>query len=317
MNKYYDLLGVKPGATQEEIKKAWKKQALEWHPDRNKSEEAGRKIQEINEAYEILSGKKQAPQQQSQGNPFRNPFNQSHFRMKARPLNLIVDLSVEEVYNGVKKKIVFNVDRICGTCHGAGGETNTCPTCKGQGVFVAFNPRIGAQTITMCNTCGGNGQVRVKSCNTCGGRGVTNTVESIDMNFPKGTLSGVKFIVTNAGNDVAGANRGDVFFTVNVLPHPIYELDGLNINKKEEVPFIDMVLGKDVEIESLGGKYKITIPPNCESNKVFRMKGLGLTDEETKINGDLYIKLVPKIPKEVNQEEKEILEKLRNSINFS
>lgn len=316
MNKYYDLLGVKPGASQEEIKKAWKKKALEWHPDRNKSEEAGTKIQEINEAYEILSGKKQATQPQ-QGNPFRNPFNQSHFRMKARPLNLIVDLSVEEVYNGVKKKIVFNVDRTCGTCNGAGGETNTCPTCKGQGVFVAFNPRIGAQTITMCNTCGGNGQVRVKSCNVCRGRGVTNVVESIDMEFPKGTLSGVKFIVTNAGNDVAGANRGDVFFTVNVLPHPIYELDGLNINKKEEVPFIDMVLGKDVEIESLGGKYKITIPPNCESNKVFRMKGLGLIDEETKINGDLYIKLVPKIPKEVNQEEKEILEKLRDSINFS
>lgn len=317
MNKYYDLLGVKPGATQEEIKKAWKKKALEWHPDRNKSAEAEIKIKEINEAYEILSGKKQPQTEQPQGNPFQNPFSRSNFRMKARPLNLIVDLSVEEVFNGVKKKIVFNVDRLCGTCNGVGGEVSTCQTCKGQGVFISFNPRFGAQTITMCNNCGGSGQVRTKSCGTCGGRSTTVSTESVDMDFPKGTLNGVKFIVTNAGNDVPGANRGDVIFTINVLPHPIYELDGLNINKKEEVPVIDMILGKDIEIETLGGKYKITVPPNCESNKTFRMKGLGLTDEDTGIVGDLYIKLVTKIPKTISQEEKEILEGLRSSINFS
>ena len=317
MNKYYDLLGVKPGATQEEIKKAWKKKALEWHPDRNKSAEAEVKIKEINEAYEILSGKKQPQPEQPQGNPFQNPFGHQNFRMKARPSNLIIDISVEEVFSGVKKKIIFNADRLCGTCNGKGGETTACQASKGQGVFISFNPRFGAQTITMCSNCGGSGQMRVKNCGTCHGRGTTVQTESVDLDIPKGTLSGVKFIVTNAGNDVPGANRGDVFFTINVLPHPIFELDGLNINKKEEIPFIDMILGKDIEIDTLGGRYKITVPSNCEANKVVRLKGLGLTDDETGIVGDLYVKLTPKIPKEINDEEKEILEGLRSSINFS
>lgn len=321
MNKYYDLLGIKPGATQEEIKKAWKKKALEWHPDRNKSAEAEVKMKEINEAYEILSGKKKPQPEQPQVNPFqnqfRNPYTGNGFQIKVRPLNLIVDLSIEEVFNGVKKNIVFNVDRLCGTCHGAGGETVTCQNCKGQGFFISSNPRFASQTIIMCNVCGGTGQVKVKSCSTCGGRGTTLSTESVDVYFPKGTLNNAKFIVANVGNDIPGIVRGDVIFSVNVLPHPIYKLDGLDIIKKQEVPIIDMILGKDIEIETLGGKYKITIPPNCESNKIFRMKGLGLTDKDIGIVGDLYIKLIAKIPKKINEEEKQILEGLRLSINFS
>lgn len=315
MNKYYEVLGIKPGASQEEIKKAWKKMALEWHPDRNKSSEAEVKIKEINEAYEILSGKKEKPREQNQQQ--RNPFNNGGFRMKARPLHLVLDLSVEEIFHGTNKKVLFNVDRLCTTCNGAGGETNTCQNCKGQGIFVSFNPRFGAQTVTMCGGCGGSGQVRIKTCGTCNGKSTTLKSEFVDMVFDKGTLSGDKFIVPNAGNDVAGADRGDVIITINVSPHPIYELDGLNINKKEEIPFIDMILGKEFEVESLGGKYKITIPPSCEANKIFRMKGLGLKDEGTGIHGDLYVKLVPKVPKEINEEERQILENLRTSINFS
>ena len=321
MNKYYELLGLKPGASQEEIKKAWKKMALEWHPDRNKSKEAETKIKEINEAYEILSGKKQPPrQEQPQGNPFQNPFGNRNrgFRMKARPINLVLDITVEEVYSGVTKKVQFHVDRNCNSCHGTGGlKTTTCPVCSGRGMQAEPGMRFGMQMFSMCNNCGGSGQMRVESCGTCHGRGTTVQTESVDLKISKGTTDGSKIRVTNSGNDIPGADRGDVFFTINVLPHPIYELDGLNVNKKEEIPFIDMVLGKDVEIDTLAGKFKITIPSNCESNKVVRLRGLGLTDEDTNVTGDLYLKLVTKVPKEITEQEKEILETLRSSVNFS
>jgi len=321
MNKYYEILGLKPGATQDEIKKAWKKMALEWHPDRNKSEEAGTKIQEINEAYEILTGKKQAPreEQRPQGQPFQNPFGNRHrgFRMKARPSVMSLDITVEEVYSGVNKKVKYHVDRLCNTCRGVGGKSTTCSVCNGAGMTMAHNPRFGIMMGTMCNTCGGSGQVMVDHCGTCRGRGTNVEVESIDLKIPKGTSDQSKIIVTNGGNDVPNADRGDVYFTINVMPHPIYQIDGLNVSKIENVSFIDMVLGKDIEIDTLAGKFKVSIPPNCESNKVLRLKGLGMTDEDTQVVGDFYIKIVPKIPKEVTDNEKQILETLRESTNFS
>jgi len=323
MNKYYEILGLKSGASQEEIKKAWKKMALEWHPDRNQSEEAGTKIQEINEAYEILSGKKQAPREEPQANPFQNPFGGNRFRnrgfrMKARPINLVLDLTVEEVYNGTTKRVQFHVDRTCGGCHGTGGlKTTACPVCQGKGMYTDRDMRFGMHTFVMCNNCSGSGQVRLESCGTCHSKGTTVQVETIDLKITKGTVEGSKIIVTNSGSDVPGADRSDVFFTIHVLSHPIYELSGLNVNKKEELSFVDMVLGKNVEIETLAGKFKIDVPTNCEANKVVRLRGLGLIDEETGITGDLYVKLVPKVPKEITEEEKQILEKLRSSVNFS
>lgn len=320
MNKYYDLLGVKPGASQEEIKKAWKKKALEWHPDRNSSEDANEKIQEINEAYEILSGKKSAPKDELQGRPTPNPFNFRNrgFRMKARAINLVLDLTVEEVYSGTLKIVQFHVDRTCNSCHGTGGlKTIACPICKGAGMYKDTDMRFGVHTFIMCNNCGGSGQVRVESCSTCNSKGTTVQVETVELKISKGTVEGTKLIVTNAGNDVPGADRGDVFFTIHVLVHPIYKIEGLNVSKIEELSFIDMVLGKDIEIDTLSGRYKITIPANCETNKIVRMRGLGLIDEETNITGDLYVKLVPKIPKEITEQEKEILESLKSSVNFS
>jgi len=322
MNKYYEILGLSPGATPEEVKKAWKQMALKWHPDRNPSEEAKVKIQEVNEAYEVLSGKKQAPrEEQPQGNPFGNPFanrfRNRGFRMKARPLNLAIDLTVEEVFSGVIKKIQFHVDKTCVTCHGAGGNTSACTSCGGKGMYMDKNMQFGVNTFIMCNNCAGSGQVQVNTCGGCQGRGINQQIESIDLRIPKGTTEGSKMIVTNGGNDVPGADRGDVFFTIRVVPHPLYQLEGLNVNKIEELSFIDMVLGKEIELDTLAGKFKITIPVNCEANKVVRLKGQGLTDEDTGVIGDLYVKLVPKVPKEITEEEKEILEKLRTSVNFS
>lgn len=319
MNKYYEILGIKPGATQEEIKKAWKKKALEYHPDRNSSEDATIKIQEVNEAYEILTGKKEAPQQKQQGGFTRNPFNNPFggFRMKARPINITVDVTLEDIFHGVNKKVRFNVNKTCGTCNGHGGNTSTCNVCNGQGVRIEHNQAMGMQTITMCGHCGGTGQMRVDNCGTCHGHGVVSYTETVDLKIPRGITEGVRMVIPGLGVESPNVERGDVIVNFNILPHSKFQLEGLNLHKTEELPFIDMILGKEIEVESLSGKFKVNIPEYCESNKVIRLRGQGLTDEDTGIVGDLYVKLVPKVPKTVTEEEKQLLNQLRESINFS
>jgi molecular chaperone DnaJ len=318
MSKYHDILGVQPTATEEEIKKAYRKKAMENHPDKGGDAEEFKKVLD---AYEILTGKKQEPRPEQQNpfgrNPFGNPFGRnSGFRMKARPLNLDIELTIDEVFHGCIKKVNFFVDRSCKTCAGNGGvKFNSCSSCGGKGMHT--QNMQGMQTFIMCNTCGGSGQVRVENCNTCQGIGAKKEVETVDIRIPKGATDGSKMVVTNAGNDVTGADRGDVFLTIKVKPHPKYELEGLNINQTEELSFVDMVLGGEIEINSLAGTFKITVPSFCESNKTFRLRGQGIKDDDTGVIGDLYIKLTPKIPKMVSEEEKILLLKLKETTNFS
>lgn len=313
MSKYHDILGVKPGASEEEVKKAYRKKAIETHPDKGGKEED---FQKVNEAYEILTGKRQEPRESPQFNPFgRNPFG-GGFRMKARALNLEIDLTVEDVYHGCNKNVKYYVDRSCGTCNGSGGlKFGTCKSCQGRGMHVQNTH--GMQTFMMCGQCGGTGQVRLENCGTCGGAGLKKEVESLDIKIPNGTTEGYKMVVTNGGNDVNGAERGDAIIIIKVLPHKKYELDGLNINQTEELAFVNMILGGETEITSLGGTFKITIPNFCEANKTFRLRGQGIKDDNTGVVGDLYVKVVPKVPKQVTEEEKDLLLKLKETTNFS
>ena len=323
MSKYHDILGVKPGATEEEVKKAYRKKAVETHPDKGGKEEDFKKI---TEAYEILTGKKQEPRPEPQfhnpfgGNPFGpfgNPFGgRGGFRMKARPLNLEIDLTVEEVFHGCTKKVNFYADRTCNTCNGTGGlKFDTCNHCGGRGAHV--QNMHGMQTFTMCNYCGGTGKMKIQNCVNCNGVGIKKNIENFDINIPKGMTEGAKLVITNGGNDANGADRGDIYLGIKIIPHPKYTLEGLNINQIEELSFIDMVFGKELEFKSLAGIFKITIPNYCEVNKTFRLRGQGIKDEDTGVIGDLYVKVVPKIPKQVTEEEKELLFKLKETTNFS
>ena len=220
------------------------------------------------------------------------------------------------MFNGCIKKLNFFVDRKCGTCEGKGGiKFNVCNGCGGRGVNIQTMHNM--QTIVTCGSCGGTGNIRVETCGTCNGIGLKKGTESIDIKIPKGVTDGVRMVVTNAGNDVVNAERGDVYLTINVQEHIKYELEGLNIVQKEEVSFVDMILGKELEILTLAGTFKITIPNYCENNKVFRIKGKGVEDEENKIQGDLYVKIVKKIPKQISEHEKELLTQLKETTNLS
>lgn len=322
----YDILGVPKTATKEEIKKAYKKKALEHHPDKGGDEEVFKKV---SNAYNVLSddekkknydtfgdasGRRQQSSPFDRG-PFRNPFG--GFRMKSRAINLNIELTVEEVFTGTIKSVNFFVDRFCGTCNGTGAvEVKVCDACKGQGAHVH---QVGnMQHITMCGSCNGTGKVPLKICGTCSGKGRISVKESYDVQIPKGVSEDNKMVLENVGNDSSGAERGDAVLNIKIIPHPLYHFEGLDLHKKEELPIIDMILGSEHEIESLGGRFKITIPEGCESNKVIRLRGQGVKNDDIGITGDLYVKLVPKIPKNLTPEEKEkLLELKKEGINFS
>jgi molecular chaperone DnaJ len=167
----------------------------------------------------------------------------------------------------------------------------------------------------MCTTCNGSGIIPIKKCNTCNGIGRQLVSENHDIDIPKGVTEGNTLILEGFGNQNTAGYRGDVFLLIKVEPHPVYTIEGLDISKKEELPFIDMVLGCNYELETLGGKFKITIPESCESNKIFRLKGQGIKDENSGRVGDLYVKVIPKIPKELTTEEKNTLLSLKNFSN--
>jgi len=326
----YDILGVNKAASKDEIKKAYRNLSKQHHPDVGGDEEMFKKI---SNAYNILSddekkknydtfGDEKGRQHNpfSGGGPFGNPFGGNPFggfRMRARPISVELPLTIEEVFHGAIKNVRYNVEKFCNTCNGIGAsETKRCDGCGGKGARVEYIQNM--QHVSMCGVCGGSGIVPVKHCNVCRGRGRVISQEAHELKIPKGIVEGNTLVMEGMGNHVQNAERGDVHLIIKVQPHPVYSLEGIDLHKKEEMSFIDMVLGCNHELDTLSGKFKITIPEGCETNRVFRLKGQGIRDENTGHVGDLYVKILPKIPKNLSQQEKETLLKLKTtSNNFS
>jgi len=307
MNEYYKILGIKEGSSQEDIKKAYRKLSKQYHPDLNPdNKEAEEKFKKVVEAYEILTGK-QKPKNQ---NPFRgNPFNT---RRKARPLKLVIELTLEELYYGVKKEINYYINDICNKCNGEGGfEPVTCNQCNGNG-HIQQGPFV-----FMCNNCGGEGKLFKNLCYSCGGNGVTKKSNKIEIDIPKGTTNDSIFSYPNIGDFIRGGDRGDVYFIIKVKTHKTYTLEGLNLKRKLDVSFIDILLGTEKEFDTLDGKVRIKIPRLSEMNKIFRLKNKGFIDGTTGISGDMYVTLNPILPKELSSLEEDKLRELKTLPNFS
>lgn len=319
MNRYYEVLGLKNGASDEEIKKAYRKMSKKYHPDINSDEGAAEKMSEVNEAYGILTGKEK-PKQEPQGNPFAggfqewkksgfyNPFQQQR---RVRPLQLIVDVTLEEVFSGTNKEIHFNRSISCSDCGGAGGkEPKVCPHCNGKGHIPDPHNMMGMNTVFMCNTCSGSGQVFTKHCGGCGGSGSKTIVDKVKVSIPKGVTSG-NIIIRGRGHEAIGANTGDVIFSINLLKHPIFTVEGLDIRKRQKINVLDLMLGTSVELDTLDGKVKINVDKLCSPDKVFRLVGKGLIDGRSGLRGNLFVDVEGEMPKSLTEEQEELLKKLK------
>ena len=334
---YYEILGVSKNATKIEIKKAYRRLAMKYHPDKNPgNKEAEEKFKLINEAYQVLSDDEKRAiydrygKEGLEGRGYRTQTDFSDiFDMFSEifgdfgfesyedetPYELDkaieVELEFEEAAYGVSKEIEIKYFSLCPKCKGSGAKSkDICPTCKGQGRIIISN---GFMRIAQnCPNCNGRGYIIKEKCDECKGRGYIVKKEKIHVDIPAGVDTGMRMRVPRKGNEGA-RYRGDLYLIFKVKPSKIFKRKGNNLIVEVPVFFTSAILGDKVKIPTLEGEKEIEIKPNTKDKTKIVFKGLGVADPNTGYKGDLYAILNIVYPKKLNSEQKELIEKLHES----
>ena len=343
---YYELLGISKSADEKEIKRAYKKLAMQYHPDRTKGDkEKEEKFKEIQEAYEVLSDKqKRANYDQyghaafEQGFGAGGGFGGADFGdifgdmfgdifggggrgrqrvVRGDDLRYDLEITLEEAVKGTTKDIKIHALAPCETCHGTGAEAGskveTCPHCHGsgrlrrqQGFFVTEQP---------CHFCHGSGKKIEKPCKTCHGDGRVNKPKNLSVKIPAGVDTGNQLRLSGEGAaGENGAPAGDLYVVIHVKEHHIFERDGSNLYCEVPISFTMAALGGEIEVPTLDGRVKLRIPEETQTGKLFRMRGKGVTSTRSGYAGDLICRIVVETPVKLNEEQKELLRKLEESL---
>lgn len=352
---YYEVLGVDKNASEDEIKRAYKKLARKYHPDMNPGDkEAEEKFKEINEANEVLSDpEKKARYDQfgfagtdpnygagqgggfggfdfgDLGDIFGSFFGGGFGGARANPnapqrgesLRTSVNISFEEAAFGCEKEV--SIDRIeqCPDCRGSGCAKGTtaevCPDCRGSGVIQQRRqtPLGYMSTSAPCQRCGGKGKIIHQPCPKCGGKGMIRHRKTIKVSIPAGIDNGQTISLRAQGN--AGKNggpAGDLLIVVSVRPHEIFRREGTSVLCEAPITFTQAVLGAELEIPTIDGKVKYTIPEGTQSGTTFRLKGKGIPGLNGRGRGDQYVTVYIETPRNLNREQKEALKKFSESL---
>jgi molecular chaperone DnaJ len=362
---YYEILGVSKSATADEIKKSYRKVAMQFHPDRNPGDKtAEEKFKEAAEAYEVLSDADKRAKYDRYGHQAFTPgmggFHGSNVNMEdifsqfgdifgddifgsffggggrrssgggrsrgIRGSNLRVKLKLtfEEAAKGVTKTIKVKKYVSCNICGGSGAKDKssiqTCSTCGGSGqVRRVTNTFLGQmQTVTTCPACNGEGTTITAKCGTCKGEGRVYGEEQVTVDIPAGVQEGMQLSLSGKGNaGERGGAPGDLIVLIEEEAHKELQRDGLNVAFDLHISFIDAVFGTQVEVPTIDGRAKIKIPAGTQSGKIFRLKGKGFPDVNGYSKGDQLIHVNVWTPQNVTTEEKEMLERLGKSPNFT
>lgn len=347
---YYDILGVSKGATETEIKKAYRKVAIKFHPDKNPDNpEAEDKFKEAAEAYEILSdGNKKARYDQygHDGNrggfgggggggmdmddifsQFGDMFGGGGGRRgggrrvrKGSDLRIRLKLSLQDVAEGVTKKIKVKRQDSCSSCDGNGSKNGTavetCSTCKGAGQVQRVQQTMlgNMMTTSTCPSCQGKGKTILEKCGSCHGDGVVPNEEVIDIKIPAGVAEGMTLTMSGKGNMPPGGGvAGDLQILVEEEAHDQLVRDGNNVVFELYVSFIQAAIGDSVEVPTITGKAKIKIDEGTQSGKILRLRGKGVPDVNGYGSGDQLVHINVWTPRNLSKEERSTLEKLKDA----
>lgn len=319
---YYEVLGVKKDASDEDIKKAYRQKAKEHHPDKNpNNKEAEEKFKELSEAYEHLSDPDKRSKYDMFGHaiprrPQRHEYRHQRPIRKGANKTLTIKLTLEEIYTGVKKRFKYKRNDICDPCKGNGGsDMKPCGVCGGSGfVSQILQTPIGnfQQTFT-CQSCHGEGEMYTHVCEKCNGNGTKIAEETIDVEIPSGIQEGMTFLMELRGDYIKKGVHGDLMIAIMELPHKTFIRNGNTLKMNLKLTYPQLVLGDKVEIDTIeGGKIRIKIPEysNAGSNLRIPNKGLKTFNKEDE-RGDLIVVLDIDIPSNISEEERSIIEKLK------
>lgn len=345
---YYEVLGVSKDATADVLKKAYRKAALQFHPDKNPGDkEAEEKFKEAANAYEILSNPEKRARYdrfgheafRGGGGSYQNVddifsnfsdifgdffggggFGGSTSRRarqtgpaRGADLRYRTEMTLEEVVSGIERDIEFETDSNCETCHGTGAKKGTqaatCTTCGGQGQVIARQGFF--QVATTCPTCHGSGQIIKEKCESCTGKGRVKTKRKIRVTIPAGVDTGTQLRVSNEGEGgYRGGPNGDLYVEVHVRNHERFEREGSHLYSELEVSYLQAALGAELEFESIDGTEKVRVPPGTQPGARLRVEGRGVPQLRSRGRGDLILAIDVKIPTKLSKDEEKMLRQI-------
>jgi len=345
---YYDVLGVGKSASADELKKAFRKKAIEHHPDRGGDEN---KFKEVNEAYEVLKDDKKRQRYDQfghagvggngggDGNPFGgfggqnvnfdfgdlgfgDIFN-SFFgggqqrggrARRGRDIETDMVVSFEDAIFGTEAELNLVMDAPCEHCKGTtvepGHELKTCDTCKGSGQVMHVTRTIfgNIQQASVCQTCHGTGKVPEKACTVCKGKGTERKNQSITLKVPAGIDDGATIRLREQGEAIANAPRGDLYVNIRVKPHKHFTREGDLVLSEQTISMVEASLGAEIEVDTVDGKIRMKIPAGTQGGTDFKLSGHGVTHLRTNTRGAHIVTINVETPKDLSKRQKELLE---------
>lgn len=348
---YYEVLGLSKGASDSEIKSAYRKLAKKYHPDMNPGDkEAEEHFKEVNEAYAVLSDSdKKAKYDQygyaafdpssgmgggfggfdfgdmgGFGDIFSSFFGGGQTRrngpVEGDDVGVRVSLTFEEAVFGAKKEVAYSVTQKCSECSGTGAakgtSPKTCPDCNGTGQ-TRVNQRTPfgmMQSTRQCDRCRGTGKIIETPCKKCRGNGYERVQKKLEVSIPAGIDNGQRIVLRGKGCDGRNGGRaGDLVITVSVRNHQLFERDGYDVYCDVPITFAEAALGADIDIPTLEGTEKYTIPEGTQTGTTFTLRQRGVKNVNSSARGNLYITVTVEVPKNLNSEQRDMLRKFADS----
>ena len=351
---YYQILGVEKGASEDEIKSAYRRLAKKYHPDLNKTEEAAAKFKEVNGAYEVLGDSKKRANYDQFGSAEGNPFGQggaggfgdffggggggfsdifsdifsafgggggARVQERGQDINLEMNLTFEEACFGCEKEVTVGKIEKCSSCNGTGAkngrEFSTCPECRGTGrVRFTQNTMFGTTIREAgCPKCNATGKIIKEKCSDCGGKGTKRMSKTIKVKIPAGIDDGQTLRMRGEGNAPTREGQNcDLNIKMNVLPHKVLVRKGNDIYLDLYLPFTTTLLGGKIDIPTLKGNYTLSVPELTASGTVMRLKNKGVKALNRDYYGDMLVTIKAEVPKNLDKATKAKLEELASNL---